>query len=227
MSCVPRLRPGAKSLIGVDNHSYIVFIGHDTLTASMEFQPEDVQPESQQLVSVDVVEEAVENLAGALPSQAAQSSVERSLPAPSVAAASESRPAPLQQSGLISPPRERRGMPCQGQASSLSPANALLDAPIESVPGVLQLASGVTQSASAPARRVGADMLRDNIPAADNVRKRWTTEEEERLIDGQERYGNRWEHIRKNCQLQHCHGTQIRDKWVNLLKAGKVRPRPY
>jgi len=54
------------------------------------------------------------------------------------------------------------------------------------------------------------------VPRGDRERGGWTQEEEERLIAGQQRYGNHWESIRKKCNLTHRKGTQCREKWRNL-----------
>uniref|UniRef100_A0A7S1WD46 Myb-like domain-containing protein n=1 Tax=Alexandrium catenella TaxID=2925 RepID=A0A7S1WD46_ALECA len=48
----------------------------------------------------------------------------------------------------------------------------------------------------------------------------WSEEEEVRLIEGYRRYGSAWERIRVTCDLSHRKGTQLREKWRNLVKAG-------
>merc|ERR1719424_806091 len=118
-------------------------------------------------------------------------------------------------------------MPTQGQASSSSsgqaaaqPGNALFDdSPIRSTP----LSQGVTRLA-APGQFRPEVFQDQEVPAAGSAgRTKWTSEEEQRLISGHERYGGRWEHIRTTCGLKHKFGTQIRDKWVNLVKTGRAK----
>lgn len=51
----------------------------------------------------------------------------------------------------------------------------------------------------------------------------WSDDEELRLVEGQRRYGNQWELIRKRYNLRHRLGTQLREKWRNLNRSGRVR----
>jgi len=196
MSRVPRLRPGFKSLIEVDNHSYIVFVGCEASAAADEVPRKDVQSEGQPLMGTGVTEESTETSSKAIPMQASECSPKRCLPASSSAAAS---------------------VLCQVQASSSSSA----------APFVVKLAPAAAQPTSAAAPNIGSDVSRNGSSAPNKVRKRWTNEEEDRLIEGQGQYGHKWEQIRMNCELQKFAGTQIRDKWVNLLKSDRVRSQPY
>lgn len=50
--------------------------------------------------------------------------------------------------------------------------------------------------------------------------RRWTYDEERRLIDGYMRYGPRWEPIRKSCKLEQFSGLQLRAKYRNLVGSG-------
>jgi len=117
-------------------------------------------------------------------------------------------------------------MPTQGQASSsssgqaASSGNALFDdSPIRSTP----LSQGVTRVAPPGQFRPEVFQDKEVPPAGSAGRTRWTSEEEQRLIVGHEKYGTRWEHIRQTCGLKHKFGTQMRDKWVNLVKTGRVK----
>jgi len=118
------------------------------------------------------------------------------------------------QDGYVSP-RKRRP---RSQAASSSSDALFYDDPSPAQPSA--------SMASAPEPRV-IQQKKFNFADAEVAegppkRMSWTAEEEERLIEGHERYGNRWEKIRTACKLQHRLGTQLRDKYVNLLKSQRV-----
>lgn len=81
------------------------------------------------------------------------------------------------------------------------------------------------EGATPEPRTLGQPGLRfeDKTVPVKSGRSPWNDDEVERLIAGHQSYGNAWEHIRKACGLNHRKGTAIRDKWVNLVKAGRVR----
>lgn len=79
---------------------------------------------------------------------------------------------------------------------------------------------GVVRSA-APAPPHQSSVLCGDVPGT-RAYTPWTDDEERRLIAGQKRYGNQWELIRKSCDLRHRFGTQLREKWRNLHRAGRV-----
>jgi len=117
-----------------------------------------------------------------------------------------------------SPPRDQV-VPSQNRASASS--NPLFDSPLRAVASPLQQAS-----ASSALRPPRSQLFADSeVPQGVSVRGRvpWTMEEEQRLIDGYQRYGSRWEHIRQPCNLKHRTGTQLKDKITNLVKSGRVR----
>lgn len=73
----------------------------------------------------------------------------------------------------------------------------------------------------------GKSRVADNrVPAARLVYTRWTAAEEEELIKGHKRWSNHWELIHSNSPLlkKKSH-VQLKDKWRNLLKAGRVTER--
>jgi len=72
----------------------------------------------------------------------------------------------------------------------------------------------------APVYETGAQV--HHIPSR-RSHSAWTEEEELRLVEGHNLYDNRWELIRRKCGLSHRLGTQLREKWRNLVKAGHVR----
>lgn len=117
-----------------------------------------------------------------------------------------------------SPPRGQV-VPSQSRASAS--CNPLFDSPLRAVASPLQQAS-----ASSSLRQPRSQLFADSeVPQGVSVRGRvpWTMEEEQRLIDGYQRYGSRWEHIRQPCNLKHRTGTQLKDKITNLVKSGRVR----
>jgi len=121
--------------------------------------------------------------------------------------------------GSVSP-RRSRAVSSRGHASSSS-GNALFDAPIRAAELTSQPSSSSRERFSGEAFGGFVD---NEVPVGGGgARTPWTTEEEQRLIAGHGRYGNRWEHIRKNCKLTHRFGTQLRDKWVNLVKSGRAK----
>lgn len=79
---------------------------------------------------------------------------------------------------------------------------------------------GVVRS-TAPAPPHQSSVLFGDVPGT-RAYTPWTDDEEQRLIAGQKRYGNQWELIRKSCDLRHRFGTQLREKWRNLLRAGRA-----
>jgi len=54
-------------------------------------------------------------------------------------------------------------------------------------------------------------------------RVHWSPREEQLLIEGYRKYGPAWESIRNNCGLKDRKGTQLREKWVNMVKRGTVK----
>lgn len=131
---------------------------------------------------------------------------------------------------VLSPPKAQAVL-SHGHASSSS-GNALFDDPIfgSEVPSHSSTAlfdAPVRSSGllSQPASSFGNSdpVTAAEVPEGKRERVSWTTEEEQRLIEGHGRYGNRWENIRMKCGLKHRFATQIRDKWVNLLKSGRVK----
>lgn len=109
-----------------------------------------------------------------------------------------------------------------GNNASSAPAtgNDLFDGPIVPQRQTRGQRSGPSASPSASLQDQFLQADADEFTKA--KRRPWTLEEQERLIEGHRRYGNKWEHIRKKCGLMHRYGTQVRDKWVNLVKAGLV-----
>lgn len=81
-------------------------------------------------------------------------------------------------------------------------------------------APGHTASVGHPAGRSVADDFSD--AACRSERQPWTDEDVQRLLDGHRRYGPAWENIRMNCNLRHRTGTQLKDKYRNLVKYGQV-----
>jgi len=89
------------------------------------------------------------------------------------------------------------------------------------------------RSFSGNARKIAKKSLRnplfdDSIQASPvrvvpSSRRQWTSEEQQRLTDGHRKFGGRWEFLRQNCQLQHLSGMQLKDKWANLIKSGRVK----
>ncbi|CAK0848179.1 unnamed protein product [Prorocentrum cordatum] len=92
-------------------------------------------------------------------------------------------------------------------------------------PPLVAAAASLTSRVRSPAGvdAGDSDIFRDDIPAARvHDRMAWTPEEEQRLVEGQRRFGNRWETVRTTCNLRHRTGSQLREKFRNLQRAGVV-----
>jgi len=97
----------------------------------------------------------------------------------------------------------------------------LLDEAIEHA-GFRPSSSGSSSSVAArilPAESAGKVCPSQPAPRGQREQAGWTQEEEARLTDGQKRYGNHWEVIRKKCNFMHRKGTQLREKFRNLDRA--------
>jgi hypothetical protein len=89
-----------------------------------------------------------------------------------------------------------------------------LSASREVVPVSLSSSSRVTSRSS--------DLFSSDLVVRRDDRVWWSPEDEQRLIDGHQSYGKRWEFLRTQCQLQHKTGPQLKDKIRNLKKNGKI-----
>jgi len=75
---------------------------------------------------------------------------------------------------------------------------------------------------TAPHGRYKPNIFEDPLPPQIRKNMSWSEEEEHKLVQGHRRHGNNWELIRQMCGLNHRLGTQLREKWRNLEKAGQV-----
>lgn len=90
------------------------------------------------------------------------------------------------------------------------------------------IATSQTQVVLHPTSRSGSqasrvsDIFNSALSERREERATWTPEAEERLMNGHTRYGNRWEFIRSQCQLQQYTGSQLKDKVRTLKKQGRL-----
>lgn len=87
-------------------------------------------------------------------------------------------------------------------------------------PSQSQVVLDLTSRSGSQASRV-SDIFNSALSERREERATWTPETEERLMKGHTRYGNRWEFIRSQCQLQEYTGSQLKDKVRTLKKQGR------
>ena len=70
----------------------------------------------------------------------------------------------------------------------------------------------------------GESLVADRrVPFCRKAYTKWTNQEEQNLTRGHNLYGNNWQLIQSSCHLASKDPVQLKDKWRNLVKAGKAR----
>ena len=70
----------------------------------------------------------------------------------------------------------------------------------------------------------GESLVADRrVPVCRKAYTKWTNQEEQNLTRGHNLYGNNWQLIQSSCHLASKDPVQLKDKWRNLVKAGKAR----
>jgi len=100
-------------------------------------------------------------------------------------------------------------------------ASSLFDAPLAGFDDVAPLCKRIRSAA--PVVSSLSSVSRSDVPMERRGSNRWTQTEEMRLKEGYARYGRKWELIRNTCGLRHRLGTQLREKWRNLVLAGEIK----
>merc|ERR1712008_84950 len=100
-------------------------------------------------------------------------------------------------------------------------ALSLFDAPLAGFDDAAP--SGKRIRSAAPVISPLSSVSRSDVPMERRSHQGWTQTEEMRLKEGYARYGRKWELIRKSCGLRHRLGTQLREKWRNLVLAGEIK----
>lgn len=111
----------------------------------------------------------------------------------------------------------------QGRQPLSQQARALFEAPLQGfeVRRSPQRAHARLRSA-APASAAASTVARRDVPGRERQYQPWSDEEEQRLLEGHRQYRNQWELIRHKFDLMHRLGTQLKDKYRNLVRAGVV-----
>jgi len=100
-------------------------------------------------------------------------------------------------------------------------ASSLFDAPLAGFDDAALWCKHVRSAAPAVAGPTSASHC--DVPTARRGYLGWTRAEEKLLKEGYACYGRKWELIRGSCGLRHRLGTQLREKWRNLVLAGDIQ----